>query len=357
MAVKLEEFRHLIPDDVFRRFGPLVESWPKWTWERSGLSQLAMGAVSLAAAVILLVISFQVVVSDKPEEQLPFQQAMWGFAGGAGILMLYGLGTGLWRMVFGTASVGQWWLLCEGGLILLSSGKVQSASPLDELRVKTATSLTGKPQVIDGDGRAVSLPVNAETNLVEAIQQLQRKTLRDETSPTNIPFCLAWMEAKLFGEDSVYRIYPDVARKSVLLIYAGQFLPQKMGQEGFVPNAVRLATCLTPAGLVVNMAAAYGDWIVGKNYDKRAAHLDGMTLDELRMEARNNDASRILTPSQTTELRIAAPVSRFWSNDFLQSKVTGVLSFTHQGKHWELSFFTREEENFAREGFTEALDL
>jgi hypothetical protein len=165
------------------------------------------------------------------------------------------------------------------------------------------------------------------------------------------------VEAKLFGEDRVFRIYPDAQRKSVLLIYAGQFLPQKMGLEGFVPNAVRIATSLTPTGLVVNLGVAYGNWIVGKDFDKRVAYLDGMSLDELRMEARNNDASRILTPRQTTDLRIAASVSRFWSNDFLQSKVTGVLSFAHEGKQWELAFFTREEEAFAKAPFTESFDL
>jgi hypothetical protein len=84
MAVALEDFRHLISDDVARRFDPLVQSWPKWAWDRSGWSQLAMAAVSAVMAAVCLVVSIRVIVSDKPDEQLAFQQAMWGFAGVAG---------------------------------------------------------------------------------------------------------------------------------------------------------------------------------------------------------------------------------------------------------------------------------
>lgn len=355
MPAKLDDFRHIIPDDVHRSFGQLVESWPKWTWDRSLWSQMGIAAVSAAVAVGLLVVSFQVVVSDKADEQLPFQQALWGLAGAFGILMLYGLGTALWRAIFGVASVGQWWLLLERGLVIVKNGKLQSAAPLDELRIKTASSLTGVPQLMDGGGRSLPLPLRAEERFISAVQQRQRQMLRAEgeaAATTTIPFVLAWSEAKLFGEDRVFRIYRD--GPSVLVIYAGQFLPQKMGQEGFIPNAVKIATSFTPTGLVVNLAAAYGDWMVGKNFDKRAAWLDPMTLEELRVEAHNNADSRILTASTTSDIHFGFPTTRFWSNDFLQSKVTGVLSFQHQGKKWELAFFTAEEREFAKEALVGA---
>lgn len=353
MATKLEDFRHIIPEDVLNRFGPLVQSWPKWTLDRSAGSQLGIALVSAVVAVGLVIVSFQVVVSDKPDEQLPFQQAMWGLAGAFGILMLYGLGTALWRGIFGVASVGQWWLLMERGLVIVNSGKIQSASPLDEVRIKSKSAVASMPQLLDGDGRALALPLRAEEEFITAVQHQQRKTLRQESAaaaPT--PFVLAWSEARLFGEDRVFRIYRD--GHSLLVIYAGQFLPQKMGLEGFMPNAVKLATSLTPTGLVVNLGAAYGDWVVGKDFDKRAAWLDAMSLEELRVEAHNNDASRILTASTTSDIHLGFPETKFWSNDFLQSKVTGCLTFNHKRKKWELAFFTPEEREFARQALVDA---
>lgn len=349
MSAKLDDFRHIIPEETRSQFGGLVESWPKWTWDRSAWAQMGVAAVAAAMAVVLLAISFTVVVSNKADEQLPFQQAMWGLAGAFGVLMLYGLGTSLWRVVFGIASVGQWWLLLERGLVIVKNGKLQTAAPLDEIRIKTASSLTGMPQLVDGDGRSLPLPLRAEEQLVTAVQSRQRQLLRaeGEAATTKVPFALAWSEAKLFGEDRVFRIYRD--GPSALVIYAGQFLPQKMGQEGFIPNAVKIATSFTPTGLVVNLAAAYGDWVVGKNFDKRAAWLDPMTLEELRVEAHNNGDSRILTASTTSDIHFGFPETKFWSNDFLQSKVTGVLTFQHQGKKWELAFFTPEEREFAKE--------
>lgn len=341
MQPKLEDFRHLVPEETLNRLGPLKESWPKWNWDRSPWSQMGIAAVSLAVAVALLVVSFQVVVSDKPDEQLPFQQAMWGLAGSFGVLMLYGLGTALWRAIFGIASVGQWWLLLERGLIIVSSGKLQTAAPLDELRIKSSTSLTGQPQLLDGDGRSLSLPLRTEEKFILAVQEQQRQTRRQETTaaPAKIPFAQAWAEAKflgLLGEDSVFRIYRD--GQSLLLIYAGQFLPEKMGlNKGFMPGA---------AGLVGGLATAYGDWIVGKDFEKRAAWLDAMTIEELRVEAHNNDASRILTASTTTDINIGFPETKFWSNDYLMFKVTGCLSFKHKGKKVQVAFFTEEERNF-----------
>ena len=347
MSAKIEDFRHIIPEDALQRFGPLVEAWPKWTLERSPWSQMGIAAVSAAVAVVLLVVSFQVVVSDKPDEQLPFQQAMWGLAGAFGVLMLYGLGTALWRSVFGVASVGQWWLLMERGLVVVKNGKLQSAAPLDEVRIKTKTAVAQTAaQLLDGGGRSLALPLRAEEEFITAVQQQQRKSLRQESpaaTPTP-PFVLAWSEAKLFGEDRVFRIYRD--GQSLLVIYAGQFLPQKMGVKGFLPDAVRLASMLTPAGLLVNAGVAYGDWVVGKDFDKRAAWLDAMSLEELRVEANNNDASRIITVSTTTDINFGFPDTKFWSNEYLHSKVTGCLTFKHKGKKWELAFFTVEERDF-----------
>ena len=346
MPAKIDDFRHLIPDDVLQRFGPLIKSWPKWTWERSPWAQVGFGVVGAAVAVTLLVVSFQVVVSNKPEEQLPFQQAMWGFAGAFGILMLYGFGTAAWRAMFGVASVGPWWLLFERGLVILKNGKLQTASPLDELRIKSATDLAGKPQLLDADSRPLSLPMNAEEEVVKGVQELQREERRNagQAPHTRIPYALIWAEAKWIGEDRVFRVYPN--GKSVLLIYAGTFLPEKMGlNKGFLPGAT---------GLVAGLATAYGDWMAGKDFDKRAAWLDAMSLEELRVEAHNNDASRILTASTTTEINLGPPVSRFWSNDYLQSKVTGRLIFKHKGKKWELAFFTPEERDFALRALREA---
>jgi hypothetical protein len=161
------------------------------------------------------------------------------------------------------------------------------------------------------------------------------------------------MEAKWFGEDRVYRLYLD--GKSVLLVYAGQFQPKQIGLKGYVPDAVRIVSSLTPTGLVVNAAVAYGEWIVGKEFDKRAVWLDAMSLEELRVEAHNNDASRILTASTTSDIHLGPPVTSFWSNDYLQSRVTGRLTFKHLRKTWELAFFTPDERNFALRIFREAL--
>ena len=174
MTVKIEDFRHLVSEDMLNSFGPLVQSFPKWTFERSPWSQLGMAAVGAAMAVVCLVVSFQVVVSNMPEEQLPFQQAMWGFAGVAGILMLYGLGTGLWRAIFGISSVGQWWLLLERGLIIVKNGKADSY-PLNHLRIKSAVGIGNKPQLLDANDRSLALPLNAEEALIMQIVELQRR--------------------------------------------------------------------------------------------------------------------------------------------------------------------------------------
>ena len=107
-------------------------------------------------------------------------------------------------------------------------------------------------------------------------------------------------------------------------------------------------------GLIGGIATAYGDWIGGKEFDKRAANLDAMSIEELREEVRSNDASRLLTAETTTDVHLGPAITRFWSNDYLQSKVTGCLTFKHQRKPWELAFFTVEDRDFALLALSEA---
>ena len=286
-------------------------------------------------------------VSDKPDEQLPFQQAMWGVAAVAGIFALYGLCTGISRAMVGVSGVGQWWLLCERGLVILSSGKVQHAIPLAELRVKSATQIGSQSKLLDASDRSLPLPLAGEEALVTATVELQRAARRHDKGevPSRVPYALAWAEAKWFGEDRVFRLYPD--GNSVLILYAGQFLPEKMGIDSFsvLPIAV---------GLVAGVALAYNNRLVGKDFDKRAAYLDAMSIEELRSEAHTNDASRILTPAKTTEVYLGPAATSIWSNDQLQARVTGRLTFKHERKTWELAFFTPEERDFALEVFCQA---
>lgn len=75
----LDEFRQFIHDSDLRQYGALLRVFPKWTFDRSALSQFGIAVVGVAIAARCLVVSFTVVISDKPEEQLPFQQAMWEY--------------------------------------------------------------------------------------------------------------------------------------------------------------------------------------------------------------------------------------------------------------------------------------
>jgi hypothetical protein len=337
----IEEFRQFISDDELVNLGPLVEQFPKSKWDRGALSQFGVAVCGAGICATCLAVSFLVVVSDKPEEQLPFQQAMWGFAAVGAILGLYGFFTGVWRALFGVAHVGRWWLLFERGLVIVNCGKVERLYFLSELHIQTPTSITSQVRLIDDKGRSLPLPVGFEEKLTRTVQDQQRK-LRSggvQQPRERIPYALAWAEAKLFGEDRIFRIYPD--GQSVLVIYAGQFLPEKMGAN------LGSGPMIGAVGLVAAAGQAYTGWIVSRDFDKRSAYLDAMSIEELREEAQNNKASAVLAAASTTAIHLGPAVMRFWSNDYLQSQVKGRLTFQHNRKTWELAFFTAEERNYA----------
>lgn len=343
----IEDFRPFVPDDELARLGSLIEQFPKSKWDRGALSQLGMAVVGAGLCAVFLAVSFTVDVSDKPEEQLPFQQAMWGFAVVGAIIGLYGLFTGLWRWIVGVAHVGRWWLLFERGLVIVNNGKLQHCNALSELRVQTPTSLTAKPRLVDEAGRSLPLPVGIEENLIQAVQFQQRKRRGIVNLPRErVPYALAWAEGKLFGEDRVFRLYAD--GQSVLLIYAGQFVAEKLGAK------MGMILPVGTIGVAAIAAQAYGNWIASRDYDKRAAYLDAMTIEELREEAANNRASAVLTLAATSAIHLGPAVTRFWSSDYLQSQVKGRLAFQHHRKTWELAFFTVEELSHALHALTTA---
>jgi hypothetical protein len=377
MQPTLDDFRSHIPEETLARFGSLVQLFPKRTWDRTALSQFGMAVVGAAAAVVCLVVSLQVVVSNKPEEQLPFQQAMWGLAAVAGILALYGICTGISRALVGISGVGKWWLLLERGLVILSSGKVQQAIPLDELKVKTGSQIASQWKLLDAAERALPLPPFGEVPLVDAViaQQNEFRSRAAATTPAvpAPPHVLAWMEGKWFFEDRTYRLYPD--GKQVLLIFAGQFEPEQFGID---------STTVLPVviGIAARAAKAIRERLAGKRIekqiDKRAAYLDALSLDQLRAEARRNDASRILTPEMTNKIRFGPATATNWSNDALVERATARLFFIHQQNAWalhffhtwdleifreldldyfwtwQLTFFTPQDRDFAREVFCQA---
>lgn len=344
----IEDFRRFVSDDDLQRCGPVVEQFPAWSFDRSPISQFGIAGVCSILALVFLGISFSVVVSDMPEEQLAFQQAMGGLAAAAGLFGLYGLTSGIWRALFGMADVGQWWLLGEHGLIIVNNGRVQHSHLLTNLRVKTPSSIAAPPQLVDVAGQALPLPLRMEERLTSAVQA-QQKRLRGRFNPgphVRLPYALAWSEAKLFGDDRVFRIYP--AGDAVLVIYAGEFIAEKLRAEEGRP------VLLGAIGLVAVAAQAYGNWLGGREFDKRAAYLDAMSLDELREEAENNAASAILAPETTTTIQLGPAVTRFWSNEYLQSQVKGRLEFRHNRKRWELAFFTPQERDFAAHALSAA---
>jgi hypothetical protein len=347
-AAVIEEFRQFIPDDELARLGPFVQQFPKSKWDRGALSQLGVGVVGTAICAACLAVSFTVVVSDKPEEQLPFQQAMWGFAAVGAILSLYGFITGAWRAIVGVAHVGRWWLLFERGLVIVNVGKLQHLKLLSELRVQTPTSLTAKPRLVDDAGSSLPLPVGLEDKFTRAIQEHQRKlrSAGPQQPREHVPYALAWAEGKLFGEDRVFRMYAD--GQSVLLIYAGQFVAEKLGAK------MGMILPIGTVGVAAIAAQAYGNWMASRDYDKRAAYLDEMSIEELREEAANNKASAVLTLASTTAIHLGPAVTRFWSSDYLQSQVKGRLTFQHHRKTWELAFFTVEELTHALHALTTA---
>jgi hypothetical protein len=344
----IEDFRRFVADDDLQRCGPVVEQFPEWSFDRSPISQFGIAAVCSILAAVFFAISFTVVVSDAPDEQLPFQQAMWGLAAAAALFGLYGLASGVWRAMFGMADVGQWWLLGERGLIIVNNGRVQRADLLANLRVKTPASMAALPQLVDVAGQSLPLPLRMEERLTSAIQA-QQKRLRRDSSPgphVRLPYALAWWGAKLFGDDRVFRLYP--AGNSVLVIYAGEFVADKFGEEEGRP-------ILTGAvGLVGAAPQAYGNWLGGREFAKRAEYLDAMSLDELREEAIYNASSAILTPENTTSLQFGPAVTPFWSNAFLQAQVKGRLAFRANRRKWELAFFTEQERDFAADALSAA---
>lgn len=133
-----EEFIPLLHDSQ-NSFGEIIRIFPKSDFSRSPASQLGVGVVGALIAIGFLVISRAVVVSNVPEEQLPFQQAMWGIAAVGGILSLYGFGTGVSRLMNGLTRVGRWWLLCERGVVIFNQGVVERSCALESLRVLSGT--------------------------------------------------------------------------------------------------------------------------------------------------------------------------------------------------------------------------
>jgi hypothetical protein len=239
--------------------------------------------------------------------------------------------------------------LFERGLVILNGGKVQHCNLLSELRVQTPTSLTALPRLVDSTGRALPLPVGMEEKLTRGVQEQQRK-LRSaggvQEPRERVPYALAWSEAKLWGEDRVFRMYAD--GPSVLVIYAGQFVAEKLGAK------MGMILPIGTIGVAAIATKMYGDWIASRDYDKRAAWLDAMTLEELREEAANNKASAVLTPQNTSNLHFGPALTRFWSNDYLQSQVVARLTFVNNRKQWELAFFTAGEADYAHAALTAA---
>jgi hypothetical protein len=344
----IEDFRRFVADDDLQRCGPVVEQFPEWSFDRSPISQFGIAAVCSVLAVVFFAISFTIVVSEAPEEQLPFQQAMWGLAAAAAFFGLYGLTSGVWRAMFGMADVGQWWLLGERGLIIVNNGRVQRADLLTNLRVKTPASMAALPQLVDVAGQSLPLPLRMEERLTSAIQT-QQKRLRRNSNPgphVRLPYALAWWGAKLFGDDRVFRLYP--AGDSVLVIYAGEFIAEKLGaDEG-------RQILLGAIGLAGPAPHAYGHWLGGREFGKRAEYLDGMSLDELREEATYNASSAVLTPENTTGIQLGPAATRFWGDDFLQPQVKARLAFRVNRRKWELAFFTEQEQDFAAQALSAA---
>ena len=344
-----DDFRQFMSEGDLRRFGLLIQQFPKSSFNRSALSQLGTAVIGAAACAGCLLISFTVEVSDKPEEQLPFQQAMWGFAAVGAILSLHGLVTGVWRALVGIAHVGRWWLLFERGLVIVNNGKVQYSGPLTGVHVQTHTSVAAMPKLVDDSGRSLPLPLRAERTFASAIHEQQRRLRTDPREPPRerIAYALALSEGKIFGEDRIFRIYAD--ERAVLVIYAGDFVVEKLGADRgtILPiGAIGLAAIAT---------RAWSGWLSGREFDKRAAYLDAMTIEELRAEAQNNQASVVLTAGTTGNVRLGPPVTEFWSNDHLQSQAKGRLTFEHSLAAWDLLFFTVDDRDYALAALAAAL--
>lgn len=342
-----EEFTPLLRDDPdVASYGALISVTPKSDFGRTALSQFLMGIVGGLIAVVFLIVSFQVVVSNVPSEQLPFQQAMWGLAAVGGIVMLYGIGSGVMRNAHGLAGVGRWWLLFERGLVILNSGAIEWSGPLDRLLAKSNATIGSTMKLADDSGRNIPLPLRQEEFLIQAILEQARQARQSsglDTAPAAIPYVLGWAEAKWFGDDRVFRLYPD--GDQILVIFAGQFVPEKLGVDDSgnvlpVPGAV---------GVLGAALMKYTHWRLGKDFDARAQFLDSMSLDQLRAETRNNSASGCVTRDNTTDIWIGPPKESIWNLDYLMDQIAARLKFRVKGKKWELTFFSPEEADFITE--------
>lgn len=347
MPPTLEEFSPLLRDEAdVASYGSLISVTPKSDFGRTALSQFLFGIVGALIAVIFLIVSFKVVVSNIPSEQLPFQQAMWGIAAVGGILMLYGFGSGVMRSSHGLASVGRWWLLFERGLVILNSGKIEWSGPLDALVSKSKATIGSQMKLADDSGRTLPLPLQREDSMIHMILEQARKAKQArgrDSAPASIPYVLGWAEAKWFGDDRVFRIYPD--GDQILVIFAGQFVPEKLGVEGS-PGIHRVPGAI---GALSSALSKYTSWQLGKEFDARSKYLDAMSVEELRSETRNNSASGRMTPDNTNDIFIGPPEDTIWSIDYLMDQIAARLKFRLQGKKWELTFFSPEEADFITE--------
>lgn len=350
MIPTLEEFAPLLREnDAVQGHGNLLQVYPKADFGRTAISQFLLGLVGGVIAVVCLVVSFQVVVSNVPAEQRPFQQAMWGFAAVGGILMFYGIGSGVWRQTNGLAQVGRWWLLFERRFVILNHGEVEWAGPLEAIDTRSSGSIGSSMKLTDETGRTLAMPLkNGDEMILAILNQLQEAGRGDGKKPSEPdPYALGWAEAKWFGDDQVFRIYPD--GPSILLVFAGQLVPEKIGTERIhnrIPGVV---------GVAGTAMIKYRDWVLGEEFDTRARYLDALSMEQLRKETRHNSASGEFTAENATEVSIGTSTDTLWGLDLLKGEPTTQWKFRLNRKKWELNFLSPEEASLVQEAVIQIL--
>lgn len=358
------QFDPLILDQI-NRFGPVRDYFPRSffaTFERSAINKVGVGFVGLGIVGLGLWLSFNVVVSEKPEEQFPFQSAMWGFAAVGGILAAYGFFDAIRRSMLGIANLGRWWIVLDRGFVILNNGAVEKELPLADLRVIGNDTLKEPLQLMTADGKAISTDARYQRDIALGVQKQQRAAKASAVQTTaassaaatpkvhkrahDNPFVYAWHSAWMWDDDRIYRIYHD--GKDVLVVSAGPFSRAKLGVnfKGLPFHDPKEPDQPVPG------------WFGDGEFEKRYRYLNGLSIEELRHEAALNKNCAVLNVGNTKGIVIEPPLwgnmARWLSSPEIEKSIAGRVRFFHKGWLWRLMIFRQQEMEFVIECLREA---
>ena len=210
-------------------------------------------------------------------------------------------------------------------------------------------------------------PVVAPANVIPV-------TAQANASGATLPYFLVGHDG-VFGKPTLYRVYGD--DDALLFITAGGFhaglfnqvkaMRDETGDGGFAASGAIVRTAMIAsrtggavAGAGLGLAAGGLMWAMGKVADKeiakRAQVLDAMTLDQLRLEAKNSKTGLHIAPANVSQV-VLRPSKKFSMSD--APEVPGYLSFHHQPaqktRKWKMMILSLTDAQLAVQEFRRVL--